>query len=130
MERGLVAQFAGPDGDVVGGRAVAVESGQAEDLIADGDVCDAVGDLGDRAGHLVRGDDRRPVAAFPGGPAQVPGQLGEGDRGGVHGDKGFARPGRRYRGLLVDELFGSAAGMRAQRHHRVHQGTSRYGFGR
>ena len=70
----------------------------------------------------MRRYDRRPVGTVPGDPRLIPGQLRERDRRGMHGDERLARPGGRRRRLLVNQLLGSAASMRPQRHHDAHRG--------
>ncbi len=111
-------EVGGGQRDVLRRRPVAVEVDQPVDLLIDRYAAGAGAEADDRARHLVGRDGRRAVPAVARRPGLVPGQFREGDRGGVHLDQGLARPGFRGRGLLVDELLGSAAGMRSQRHHR------------
>ena len=120
----LGGQAGGGHDHVLGGGAIAVEVDQADHLIAHGQAGHAVPEAGHGARHLMGRYDRRPVLTVPGGPLQIPGQLREGDRRGVYGDERLARPGGRRRCLFVDQLFGSAASMRPQRHHGAHRGPS------
>ena len=120
----LGGQADGGHDHVLGGRAIPVEVDQADHLIAHGQAGDAVPEAGHGARHLMGRYDRRPVGTVPGGPLQIPGQLREGNRRGVHGDERLARPGGRRRRLLVDQLPGPAASMRPQRHHSAHRGSS------
>jgi hypothetical protein len=127
---GLGREVGGRDGHVVGRGAVPVELDQPEHLVAGRHAGDARPQGPDCTGHLVRGNDRRAVPAVARGPGQVPGQLGEGNSPGVHGDQRLPRAGRRLRGRLVDELLRPAACMRPQRHHRRHRFTTLAGQAR
>ena len=122
--RRLGGQAGGGHDHVLGGRAIPVEVDQADHLVPHGQADDAGPEAGHGARHLMGRYDRRPVLTVPGGPLQIPGQLREGDRRGVHGDDRLARPGGRRRCLFVDQLLGSAASMRPQRHHGAHRGPS------
>ena len=117
----LGGQAGGGHDHVLGSRAIPVEIDQADHLIAHGQAGHAVPEAGHGARHLMGRYDRRPVGTVPGGPLQIPGQLREGDRRGVHGDERLARPGGRRRRLLVDQLVRPAASMRPQRHHGAHR---------
>ena len=90
---------------VAGGGPVPVERDEAVHLLPDGQATRVLAQPANNAGHLVRGDDRRAVPAVPGGPRQVPGQLGERDAGRMHLHQGLARPRYRDRGLLEYQLF-------------------------
>ncbi len=111
-------EMRGRHGDVLRRRPVAVEVDQPVDVLADRYAAGARTEADDCARHLVGRDGRRAVPAVQRHPGLVPGQFRERDRGRAHLDEGLAWPGHGGRGLLVDELLGSAPGMRSQRHHR------------
>jgi hypothetical protein len=100
--------------------SVAVEVDHPVDLVADLERGTA-GRLLHDPGDLVRGNDRSAIRAVLAGPGLIPAELREGDRRGMNAHEDLALRRHRFGRLLVNQLFGPAAAVRSQRHHRVHR---------